>query len=86
MDHGLILKDVQRVIKFWEWVLQAEEQFSVWEDYGNVRKHRDVKRVLNETKMSHLVSEPSYHTRTWFLEKLLVKEMNETDVKMNCLV
>ena len=52
----------------------------------NVRKHKDFKLVLNERKMSHLVSEPSYHTRTWFLENLLVREMNEADVKINCLV
>ena len=37
----------------------------------NVRKHRDIKLVTNDTKRNKLVSESNYHTRKWFSENLL---------------
>ena len=37
----------------------------------NVRKHRDIKLVTTDKRRNHLVSEPSYHTRKWFSQKLL---------------
>ena len=36
----------------------------------NVRKHRDIKLVTNDTKSNKLVSEPNYHTTKWFSENL----------------
>ena len=37
---------------------------------GNVRKHRDIKLVTTNSRISHLVSEPNYHTTKWFSENL----------------
>ena len=37
----------------------------------NVRKHRDIKLVTTERKSKYLVSEPNYHTTTFFTENLL---------------
>ena len=37
----------------------------------NVRKHRDIKLVTNDTKRNKLVSESNYHTRKWFSKNLL---------------
>ena len=36
----------------------------------NVRKHKIVKLVNDDTKRNKLVSEPNYHTTKWFLENL----------------
>ena len=44
----------------------------------NVRKHRDIKLRIN-----YLVSEPNYHTITWFTECLLAIEMKRIKVIMN---
>ena len=56
-------------------------------DFGktmeNVRKHRDIKLVTNDTKRNKLVSEPNYHTTKWFLENLLAIEMKKTIIKTN---
>ena len=41
----------------------------------NVRKHRDIKLVTNDTKRNTLVSEPNYHTTKWFSENLLAIEL-----------
>ena len=41
----------------------------------NVRKHRDIKLVATEKRRNYLVSEPSYHSRRFFTENLLVIEM-----------
>ena len=49
----------------------------------NVRKHKIIKLVNNDTKRNKLVSEPNYHTTKWFLENLLAIEMRKTSVKMN---
>ena len=32
----------------------------------NVRKHRCIKLVTNDTRRNKLVSEPNYHTTKWF--------------------
>ena len=45
----------------------------------NVRKHRDIKLVTNDTKRNKLVSEPNYHTTKWFSENLLAIEMKKTN-------
>ena len=49
----------------------------------NVRKHKIIKLVNNDTKRNKLVSEPNYHTTKWFSENLLAIEMKKTSVKMN---
>ena len=49
----------------------------------NVRKHRDIKLVTNETKRNELVSEPNYHTAKWFSENLLAIEMKKAVIKAN---
>ena len=43
----------------------------------NVRKHRDIKLVTNDTKRNKLVSEPNYHTTKWISENLLATEMKK---------
>ena len=56
-------------------------------DFGktmeNVRKHRDIKLVTNDTKRNKLVSQPNYHTTKWFSENLLAIEMKKTIMKTN---
>ena len=47
----------------------------------NVRKHREIKLVTNDTKRNKLVSEPNYHTTKWFSENLLAIEMKKTIIK-----
>ena len=49
----------------------------------NVRKHRDIKLVTNDTKRNKLVSESNYHTKKWFSENLLAIEMKKTVIKAN---
>ena len=49
----------------------------------NVRKHKIIKLVNDDTKRNKLVSEPNYHTTKWLSENLLVIEMKKTSVKMN---
>ena len=49
----------------------------------NLRKHRDIKLVKTDKRRNQLVSQPNYHTRKWFSEKLLASEMKKTKVKMN---
>ena len=36
----------------------------------NVRKHRDIKLVTTERRRNYLVSEPNYHTTTFFTEHI----------------
>ena len=49
----------------------------------NVRKHRDIKLVINVIKRNKLVSEPNYHTRKWFSKNLFSIEMKKTSIYMN---
>ena len=49
----------------------------------NVRKHRDIKLVRTDKRRNRLVSEPNYHTKKWFSEKLLAIKMKKTKVKLN---
>ena len=49
----------------------------------NLRKHEDIKLVTTDKRRNQLVSEPNYHTKKWFSEKLLAIEMKKTKVKMN---
>ena len=43
----------------------------------NVRKHKIIKLVNNNTKRNKLVSEPNYHTTKLFSENLLAIEMKK---------
>ena len=47
----------------------------------NVRKHRNIKLMTNDTKRNRLVSEPNYHTTKWFSENLLAIEMKKKKKK-----
>ena len=47
----------------------------------NVRKHRDIKLVTNDTKRNKLVSEPNYHTTKCFSQNLLAIEMKKNSNK-----
>ena len=49
----------------------------------NIRKHRDIKLVTTDKKISKLVSEPNYHTINLISEDLSIIEMKKTKVKMN---
>ena len=49
----------------------------------NIRKHRDIKLVTMDKKISKLVSEPNYHTINLISENLYIIEMKKTKVKMN---
>ena len=49
----------------------------------NIRKHRDIKLVTTDKRRNQLVSEPNYHTTTYFSENLIAIEMKKTKVKMN---
>ena len=49
----------------------------------NVRKHRDIKLVTTDKRRNRLVSEPNYHTKKWFSEKILAIEIKKTKVKTN---
>ena len=44
----------------------------------NLRKHRDIKSALTDEKRRKLISEPNYHTKKQFSEKLLAREMKKT--------
>ena len=52
-------------------------------DYGGAKNHRNIKLVTTGKRTNKLVSEPNYHTKKYFSEKLLAIEMNKTNVKMN---
>ena len=49
----------------------------------NIRKHRDIKLVKTNKKISKLVSEPNYHTINYISEDLSIIEINKARVKMN---
>ena len=49
----------------------------------NVRKHRDTKLVTTERRRNYLVSEPNFHTKTFFTENLLAIEMKKIEIIMN---
>ena len=43
----------------------------------NVRKHRDAKLIKTERRRNYMVSEPNYHTRKVFTEKVLAIELKK---------
>ena len=48
-----------------------------------MRKHRDFKLVTTEARSNYLVSEPNYHTVTFFSENVLATELKETQIFMS---
>ena len=49
----------------------------------NVRKHRDIKLVTTKRRRNYLVSEPNYHTISFFIENLLAIEMKKIETLMS---
>ena len=49
----------------------------------NVRKHRDIKLVRTKRRRNYLISDPSYYTKKFFTENVLVIEMKKTQKIMN---
>ena len=49
----------------------------------NIRQHREIKLVATEKRRNYLVSEPNYHTETFFTEDLLAIETRKTQVLLN---
>ena len=43
----------------------------------NVRRNRDIKLLTTERRRNYLVSEPTFHTTKFFIEKLLTIEMKK---------
>ena len=43
----------------------------------NVRNHRDMKFITNDARRNYLMSELNYHTRNFFSEDLLAREMKK---------
>ena len=43
----------------------------------NVRKPRDIKLATTETRRDYFVSDPNYHTTTFFTENLLAIQMKK---------
>ena len=49
----------------------------------NIRQHREIKLVATEKRRNYLVSEPNYHTETFFTEDLLAIETRKTQILLN---
>ena len=49
----------------------------------NVWNHRDIKFVATNKRRSTLALDLNYHTTDYFSEKLIVIEINKTNVKMS---
>ena len=48
----------------------------------NIRKHKDIKLVTNNTRRKKLASEPNYHTCKHFSENLIAIEMRKRKIHM----
>ena len=48
-----------------------------------MRKHRNIKLVTTERRRNCLILEPNYHTKKFFMKKLLAIEMRKTQILMN---
>ena len=107
LNHGLVLKKVNKVIKFNQnaWLkpyidmntdLRKKGKNDFEKDFfelmnnvvfgktmENVRKYRDIKLVITETRRNYLISKPNFHTAKFFTDRLLAIEMNKTEILMN---
>ena len=43
----------------------------------NIKNHRDIKLVTTNARRNYLLSEPNYHTTTFFPENLLAVKMKK---------
>lgn len=48
----------------------------------NVRQHRNIELVHNETRLRKVAAKPSYKTSTIFNEDLIAVELYKTNVKL----
>ena len=53
---------------------------------GNIRKHRDIRLVMNRESYLHTVMKPNFKSGTLFVKNLKVCEMGKIKVVMNKLV
>ena len=85
LNHGLVLKKVDRVITFNQKALlkpyinmSTELRKKAKNDFGktikNVRRYSDTKLVTAEKRKIYLVSDPNYHTKMFSTETLLTME------------
>ena len=44
----------------------------------NTKNQKDIKPIRREVRRNYLVSEPSYHTKIFFSDNLLAKDMDRT--------
>ena len=55
-----------------------ENLWKMWE------KNRNIKLVTTERRRNYLISEPNYHTKTFFTENLLAIKMKKTII-LQCI-
>ena len=89
LNHGLVLQNVHRVIKFNQnaWLkpyidmntdLRKEPKNDFFgKNVDIVRKHRDIKLVTTARRRNCLVSEPNSHTTKFCIENSLAIEMKK---------
>ena len=96
LNQRLVLKKVQRVItkslaKAIDWLKKMNKLIRIKlmnnavfrKIMENVRKHRNIKLVMAESRKHYLVSEPNYQTTKFFAENVLAIEMIKTHLLMN---
>ena len=96
LNQRLVLKKVQRVItkslaKAIDWLKKMNKLIRIKlmnnavfrKIMENVRKHRNIKLVMTESRKHYLVSEPNYQTTKFFAENVLAIEMIKTHLLMN---
>ena len=95
LNHGLVLKKVQRAIKFNQkaWLKSYTEMNTelkkskkwFWKIIFQVEniKYRGNKLVTTEKRRNYLASEPHYHSTKIFTKNLLAIEMRKTQTYIN---
>ena len=77
MDMNKELKKIQKY-NFKNDFLKLLKNVFFGKTMGNMRNHRDIKLVTTEARRNYSVSEPKYHTTSFFCENLLVTDMKKT--------
>ena len=70
MDMNKELKKIQKH-NFKNDFLKLLKNVFFGKTMGNMRNHRDTKLVTSEARRNYSVSEPKYHTTSFFCENLL---------------